>query len=174
MKMKMKSIKLFSLWQLIIFLTLFVSKDFFINFEVAFLSSVLILQGSMYSYSKLVKQRLESGAFNDEDALKKIDDPYDLYDEDQEEIVDDENFDLKAYIKEEKKRIKKGGALKSTLKTSPALVSIFRLVPYLFLVIGFLSLNNHHILLLKPYLSGLGVGIIAGYFIGKSIFSNKK
>lgn len=130
---------------------------------------MFILQGSMYSYSKLVKKRVESKAYEDVDALNKIDDPYDLYD-DEEEIVEDENFDLKEYIKEEKKRLKNRSAIKSTLSTSPALVSIFRIVPYLVLILGFIGLKNNQLLELVPYLSGLGVGVIAGFFIGKALF----
>lgn len=124
----------------------------------------------MYSYSRLVKKRVESKAYEDEDALKKIDDPYDLYD-DEEDIVDDENFDLKEYIKEEKRRLKGKGTIKSTVSTSPALISIFRIVPYIFLVLGFIGLKNNQLLELVPYLSGLGVGVVAGYFIGKGIFT---
>ena len=167
----MTSIKIFLFCQLIILGTLFFGKDFFVNFEVAFLTSILILQGSMYSYSKLVKQRVASGAFHDEDDLKKIDDPYDLYNEDHEEVIDDENFDLKEYIKEEKKQIKSKGAIKNSLSASPAMVSLFRIIPYVFLVFGFIGLKNNHLLQLLPYLSGLGVGIISGYFVGKSIFT---
>ena len=169
--MKMKSIKLFLIIQTIVFGTLIVSQEFFINFEIAFLSALLILQGSMYSYNKLVQQRVESGAYENEDELKKIDDPYDLYDEDKEEVLDDEDFNLKEYIKEEKKRIKSKGVVKNTLSTSPAMVSVFRIIPYLFLVLGFIGLKNNQILQLFPYLSGLGVGIISGYFVGKTLFT---
>lgn len=122
----------------------------------------------MYSYSKLIKKRVESKAYEDKDALKKIDDPYDLYD-DEEEIVEDENFDLKEYIKEEKKRLKSKGTLKSTVSSSPALVSAFRIVPYIVLILGFIGLKNNHLLELVPFLSGLGVGVIAGFFIGKAL-----
>ena len=157
----MKSIKLFLFFQLLVLLTLAISKEFFLNFEVAFLTSIIVLQGSMYSYSRLVKKRVESESYEEEDALKKVDDPYDLYDDEEkkEEIIEDE-----------KKRIKSRGAIKSTVSSSPALVSLFRIVPYIFLILGFIGLKNNQLLELVPYLSGLGVGVIAGFFLGKEFF----
>ena len=166
------SIKIFFYFQLPVLLFLLFSKHFFINFEVAFVSSVLVLLGSMYSYSRLVSKRLEAEMVHDE-TLEKIEDPYDLYEEIEDPLeTSNEEQDLKTVIKEERARLK---ASKNTLgnmkKTSPALVSVFRLVPYLFLVLGFIALNNNHILDLLPYLMGLTYGIFAGYKTGKNLFN---
>lgn len=162
-----KTISLIALFQMGVILTSLYSYPFFINFEVAFISALLILLGSMYSYAKLVHKRLDSGMYdlNENDDIDKIDDPYDLYSAD----VQTPPEDVKTMIKEEKARLKVN-TMKNVKTASPALVSMFRLVPYIFLVLGFIGLKNNEFLLLLPYLTGLGFGIIAGFFIGKMSF----
>jgi len=167
-----KTISLIALLQMSVLLLSFYSVDFFINFEVALISSVLIMFGSMYSYSKLVQKRLDSGMYDmsDSDDIDKLDDPYDLY----SEAVEDETppEDVKSMIKEEKARLKVN-TVKNFKTASPALISVFRLLPYLFLVMGFMALNNNEMLLLVPYLTGLGFGVVVGLFIGKLFFIPK-
>ncbi len=157
------AIKIFLIMQAVILLLLIFSFQTYINFEIAFLSSLSIILGSMYSYSNLINKRVHSGETPlSEDLIESIDDPYDLY---SQEIVYDEDMELKDIIKEEKKRIK-GNTVKNFKVGSGALVSWYRIVPYIFLIIGFIGLNNNQLLSLLPYLSGLGVGIISGYFTG--------
>ena len=50
-------------------------------------------------------------------------------------------------------------------------VSAFRLVPYMFLVLGFIALNNNLLLEIWIYLPSLLVGIIAGSVVSKDITS---
>lgn len=169
-----KAIKQIALLQALLLVLWPISFGLFINIEIAFFSSFFILLGSMYSYSKLVRKRVESYEGRDEkDLVEKIDDPYDLYDDDEpkEEINPDE-VDLKELIKEEKKRIKATGAAKNVKKTAPAMVSIYRLIPYAFLVLGFIGLKNNGLLELWPYLAGVGLGVLAGLFVGKELFKN--
>ncbi len=169
-----KAIKQIAVLQALLLLLWPISFELFINIEIAFFSSFFILLGSMYSYSKLVKKRVESYEGRDEnDLVEKIDDPYDLYDDESEPKaeIDPEEVDLKAFIKEEKKRIKASGAAKNMKKTAPAMVSLYRLVPYGFLVLGFIGLKNNQLLELWPYLIGLGLGILAGLLIGKRLFT---
>lgn len=145
------------------------SFEFFINFEIAWLSAFLIMLGSMYSYHSLVKKRVETYEANMElDVIDKIDDPYDLYSED---TPPDDEADIKEVIKEEKARLKANKV--NGIKTgAPATLSFFRLLPYMVLVIGFIGLKNNALLMLLPYLVGLGVGIISALFMGK-IFINR-
>ncbi len=157
------AIRIFLIMQAIILLLLLSSFQAYINFEIAFLSSLSIILGSMYSYSNLINKSVHSGETPlSEDLIESIDDPYDLY---SEEIAYDENMKLKEIIKQEKKRIK-GNSIKNLKVGSGALVSWYRIVPYIFLIIGFIGLNNNQFLSLLPYLSGLGVGIVGGYFTG--------
>ena len=169
-----KAIKHIAVLQALLLVLWPISFELFINIEIAFFSSFFILLGSMYSYAQLVKKRVEGYEGRDEkDLVEKIDDPYDLYDDEnvpKEEINPDE-VDLKAFIKEEKKRIRASGAAKNMKKTAPAMVSLYRLVPYGFLVLGFIGLKNNGFLELWPYLIGLGLGILAGLLVGKNVFT---
>jgi hypothetical protein len=134
---------------------------------------VLILLGSTYSYKRLVENRVASeDRPDDTDLVDKLDDPFDLYSEEiSSEPMDAEDLDLKTVVQEEKKRLKENKqTLKNTAKSTPALVSIFRVVPYLFLVLGFIGLNNNGLLSLVPFLVGLGVGVVVGLFMGRALF----
>jgi len=168
-----KTIKLFLVAEALIFGLWLYSYAFFINFQVAFLASVLILLGSTYSYKRLVDRRVASEERPDDtDLIEKIDDPFDLYSEEiTTKALNEEELDLKTVVKEEKARLKgQKNTIKNTAKSTPALVSIFRVVPYLVLVLGFIGLKNNGLLALTPFLTGLGVGIIVGFFMGKGLF----
>ena len=165
-----KAIKILALFQGALLLLWLVSFELFINAEVAFFSAFFIMMGSMYSYSRLVNKRLAAGEGGNDEMLEKIDDPYDLYDEGPiAEQPSPEDVDIKAVIKEEKKRLKANTG-KNVKTTAPAMVSLFRLVPYIFLVLGFIGLKNNDLLALWPYLIALGVGVVAGLMTGKSLF----
>ncbi len=162
-------IKPFAVAQAVVLLTLFVSSAAFANAETAFLSAFFILIGSMYSYSRLVRRNLENDTpIHHDDIVDKIDDPYDLYGE--EELPEEERS-LKEVIKEEKAKLKaNGAAVKKVAKSSPALVSLYRLIPYGFLVLGFIGLKNNQMFLPIYYLPGLAAGIVTGYLSGKAAF----
>ena len=163
-----KNIKIFLSAELLIVATNFISYSFFLNAQVAFLSSFLILLGSMYSYKNLVEIRAENEVFVDyeRDELDKLDDPHGLY---EEQTIQE----LQAVVAEEKKQTKTSN-LKNIKTTSRATVSLFRILPYLFLVAGFIGLKNNHHLELLPYLLFLSLGLLVGYLIGKSIFLPKQ
>ncbi len=99
------------------------------------------------------------------DIIDTMDDPYDLYEEEKENEV----HDIKALIQEEKVR-QKNEVVKNTLKNGSAWVSVYRLLPYAFLILGFLGLQNNHSLILLPYFVGLGVGVIGGYLLAREWF----
>ncbi len=170
MTMRTINIKALVIAQIFIFSLWLYSFEFFINFEVAWLSAFLIMLGSMYSYQKLVSKRLADYEANiDLDVIDKIDDPYDLYSENS--IDEEENEkDIREVVKEEKARLK-ANKINGIKAGAPATVSIFRLLPYLFLGLGFIGLKNNELLLLTPYLIGIGVGIISAFLAGKAFFS---
>ena len=172
-----RTIKLFIFSEIAIFALWLYSYTFFLNFQIAFLASVLILLGSTYSYKRLVDRRVASeDRPDDTDLIDKIDDPFDLYSEEiSSEAMEVEEVDLKTVVKEEKKRLKENRqTIKNTAKSTPALVSIFRVVPYLFLVLGFIGLNNNGLLSLTPFLTGLGFGVVAGLFMGRALFISEE
>ena len=137
-----------------------------ISFFVAMLSSMLIVAGSLYAYRNMIQSRIETSEVDDfKDAIDEMDDPYDLYEEERESEI----TDIKAMIKEEKAR-QKGNVLKNTTQNVSAMVSIYRLLPYGFLIIGFIALKNSNTLAILPYLIGLAAGIPIGYFVAKKLF----
>ena len=169
----LRTIKLFALSELAVLALWFYSFEFFLNFQIAFLASVIIMLGSLYSYKRLVDRRVASeDRPDDTDLVDKLDDPFDLYSEEiKSEALVDEEVDLKTVVKEERTRLKsQKNTMKNTAKSAPALVSIFRVVPYLFLVLGFIGLKNNALLSLTPFLIGLGVGIVVGLYVGRGIF----
>ena len=164
-----RSINIFLILELIIASSYLFSPTVFANIEVAFLSAFFIIVGSSYSYKKMVKYQVESGNYEQKrDLLDEIDDKFDLYDEDKKESLEPENVDLKEIVKEERAKIKtfsmdgisygiRGGA------------SLFRLFPYLFLVLGFMALKNNNALELIYYMPSLFVGIVSGSIISKDL-----
>ncbi len=171
-----KTIKIFLAVQLAILLLWLYSFTVFINFELAFISSVLILLGSTYSYKRLVDSRVASeDRPDDTDVIEKLDDPYDLYSEEiVNEVKEGEAVDLKEVVKEERARLKANkNTIKNTAKSAPALISIFRVVPYVILVLSFIGLKNNGLLNLPPFLIGLGVGIVVGFFMGRALFAQE-
>ena len=164
-KIKKTVLFLIGLHLIISFLWL-ISKAVFVSFEVALLSGTIITMGSLYAYRNMIQSRVENSEIDDfKDAIDEMDDPYDLYEEERESEI----TDIKQMIKEEKAR-QKQHIVKNTIKNGGAWVSLYRLLPYAFLILGFLGLQNNHTLELLPYMVGLGTGSIVGYFISKEWF----
>ncbi|PNV83549.1 MAG: hypothetical protein C0627_05580 [Sulfurimonas sp.] len=102
------------------------------------------------------------------DILDEIEDPYELYEDFEIDNRPSDELDIKAIVKEEKKKIKILN-IKDIKKGSKAGVSLFRLIPYLFLILGFIALKNNALLDISVYLPSLLVGIVAGYFFAKEL-----
>lgn len=136
------------------------------SFLVAMLSSMLIVTGSLYSYRNMIQSRVENSEIDDfKDVIDEMDDPYDLYEEERESEI----TDIKQVIKEEKAR-QKSNIIENTTKNASAMVSLYRLLPYAFLILGFIGLENSRSLEILPYLVGLAVGMPMGYLIAKKLF----
>ncbi len=136
------------------------------SFIVALFSSMLIVLGSLYAYRNMIQSRVGDVDVSDtKDAIDMMDDPYDLYEEEREQEI----TDIKTMIKEEKAR-QKGNILKNTTQNASAMVSIYRLLPYGFLIIGFIALKNSDSLSILPYLIGLAAGLPLGYLLAKKLF----
>ena len=136
----------------ILLIYLFAGEHWLMNSQIAFISSSFVMLGSMLSYKSMVKGRLNVGAIPDDerDTLDKLEDPYDLYDEN---IKNDAEKTLVEVVKEERANLKKGrrGVLETT-KDAKASFSFYRLGAYALLIFGFFYLNSNGILLLTPYL----------------------
>jgi len=164
-----ESIKLFVVVELFIIVSYFYSSTLFINVQVAFLSAFFIILGSSFAYKKTVKSQLDSGEHEDtQDHLQKIEDPHELFEEEQINEAAVEELDLKAIVKEEKAKIKTF-SLSSMKHGAKGSVSFFRLIPYLLLILGFIALENNEILELKYYLPSLLLGIVVGSTLSKRL-----
>jgi len=165
-----KAISLILGVELFILFFYFYSFSYFINIELAYLSALLIILGSMYAYKKMVLTQVKSGEYEEpRDVLDKIEDPYELYEEQPINDAPLESLDIKAIVKEEKKKIKIVD-FNSMKKGSKASVSLFRLLPYAFLILGFIGLKNNGYLDLTLYLPSLLIGIVIGSLSGKELF----
>lgn len=164
-----KTIKSIGVVELLILSTTLISFEFFINLQVAFLSSFFIIAGSAYAYKKMINTGVALENIDEKkDILDEIEDPYELYDETPINETPADELDLKAIVIEEKKKIKILN-LKEIKKGSKAGISLYRLVPYLFLILGFIALKNNELLDISIYLPSLLIGIIAGYFVSKDL-----
>jgi len=167
----MKSIKILIISELIILITYFVSFSFFINLQIAFLSSLFVILGSSFAYRKMVANQVDSKMVEEKrDLLDEIEDPHELYDDEPINDAPVEELDLKEIVKEERAKIKTF-SVKSMKHGARGSVSAFRLVPYVFLVLGFIALKNNELLDIAVYLPSLLAGIVVGSITSKDIFS---
>ncbi|MCD6433911.1 MAG: hypothetical protein J7L21_07700 [Sulfurimonas sp.] len=119
----------------------------------------------------MVNNQVDSKMIEDKrDILDTIEDPHELYDDESINEAPVEELDLKAIVKEEKAKIKTL-SVKSMKHGVRGSVSAFRLVPYVFLVLGFIALKNNELLDIAVYLPSLLVGIVVGSISGRGLFS---
>ena len=159
-----KLIKLFFIidFGVIIFTLLESNFIWFINTQFAFFSSLFITFASYLSYKNFIDKNVQNLTidtnYQERDTIDKIEDPYDLYDEDQDqqEIEQKEisKEEFAKVIQEEKQNLKKD-TLKNTFRGLRAYSSIYRIIGYTSLVVGFLYLNNHQLFHTISYLFGL-------------------
>ena len=169
-----KVIKLFLLIQVLIASAYLISFEMYINIEIAFLSSFFIILGSTYAYRTMVSTQVQADIVNEErDLLDSIEDPHELYDDYEINEAPAEELDLKEIVKEERKKIKILN-LKDIKKGSRAGFSPYRLVPYIFLILSFIALENNHILNIMIYLPSLLIGIIAAHLLTRDIIKTSK
>ena len=169
--MVIKAIKLIAITQILVIATYFISFSFYINTQVAFLSSLFVILGSSFAYKRMVNNQVESKAVEEKrDILDEIEDPHELYDDEPINNAPVEELDLKAIVQEERKKIETFSfqSIKQGVKGG---TSLFRLVPYLFLVLGFIALKNNELLDIAVYLPSLLVGIVVGSVSSKELFS---
>jgi len=131
-----------------------------INTQVAFISSLFISIATFLSYRRNVGKRLENIDYDaelstDRDKIDEIDDPYNLYDD--QEINEQKEFsasEIKEILKEEKSKVKRN-SFKNTIYSASSFISIYRAVGYIILIFGFFILNNNEILHVMSYMVGL-------------------
>ncbi|HIP02362.1 MAG TPA: hypothetical protein EYG75_02490 [Campylobacterales bacterium] len=119
----------------------------------------------------MVHNKVNTNQYEDErDLLDKIDDPYELYDNKESNQAPAQELDFKQIVKEEKAKIKTF-SLKNAKYGLRGSSSMIRIIPYLFLILGFIALKNNGLLELTYYLPSLLIGIVTGAIISKEIFA---
>jgi len=131
---------------ILIFCLLSGNRIWLINSQIGFISSSLIMFASIISYRNMVQARVDMGMVvvdDNRDTLDKIEDPFDLYSED----------DISKEMNEKKNR----RSIWQTTKDSKAALSFYRLGAYGILIFGFFYLNNNELLAIGSYLFALAV-----------------
>jgi len=143
---------------LVVILYFFKGDVWVINAQIAFFSSSFIMFASMLSYRQMVERGVKAGALltSERDTLDKLEDPYDLYDENHQ--VENQEKSLKEVVVEARQNLKKNRrSLWQTTKDAKASLSFYRLAAYGILILGFFYLNSHQLLVLLPYLTFLSL-----------------
>ncbi|HHH20213.1 MAG TPA: hypothetical protein ENK86_06870 [Campylobacterales bacterium] len=134
-------------------------RQWFINSQIAFWTSSLVMLASIISYRNMVQNRLEKGmvpAEDNRDTIDKIEDPYDVFGE--EAKPTDEDKPMKEIVQEEKARLKRNKrSIWQVTRDSKAALSIYRMGAYGLLIMGFFYLNNENNLHIPSYLSALAI-----------------
>ncbi|SFV68074.1 hypothetical protein MNB_SV-3-1254 [hydrothermal vent metagenome] len=142
------------------------------NTQIGFLSASLVMLASMKSYKKMVDARVENNIItidDTRDTIDKLEDVHDLY---SEEIVAEENIDIRDAIKDEKARMKKNRrSLGETLRDTKAALSLNRIGAYVVLILGFFYLNRHGYLMTPAYILALSIPMLVVVFV---LLSNKE
>ena len=128
-----------------------------INTQIAFLSSAAITVGSFLGYQRNIKSRVfkENQKYNEQDSIDKIEDPFDLYSED--EINEEKELseqEIKEIIKEEKSKVKQK-SFKNMFLSFGGFSSFYRIAGYVMLIAGFFYLVNNKLFDTYAYLFGL-------------------
>ena len=165
--MNFNTVKILFIVDFIVILTCVIFGQFqwLLNTQLAFVSSLLVTMGSYYGYKKNVEARVEDHINDDDnyDELDKMDDKYDLYSPEVENIEKEEEY-TKEEIKEAMKPIKQNyfANFKSGFS---GMASLYRLSGYVFLIICFFFLNNNGYLHIWSYMFGFLIVPIASLIL---------
>jgi len=120
--------------------------NFFINSQVAFLSALAIVVLSFVSYLRNINKQISALSEKLDttgDILDEIDDPYNLYEDDEKD--------------EQKTSQKVKLTMKNLSQSKGAALSLFRILGYALLVAGFFMLVKYKIFSILPYILGISI-----------------
>jgi hypothetical protein len=136
---------------------IFFDMKVFYNTQIGFITASLVMIASIESHRRMVNARVRHNIVtmdDSKDVIDKLEDPYDLYSED--EVVEEKS--LAETVKEEKKKHKANRrSVYQTIKDTKAALSFYRLGAYALLILGFLYLNRHGLLHIPSYIISLGL-----------------
>lgn len=156
----------------LIILSLVMGGLWLINTQVAFICSMIVIFASFASYKGMIEKKLENGDIGeDRDLLDKIDDKYELFDEDEKEL--DSQISKDEFVKIYKAERKKSSGVKQSFlnlfKSGRGIFNPFRLGAYVLLCLSMLFLIKQELFSALPFLVGIGAvpisSIVLGFFI---------
>jgi len=125
--------------------------------QIGYITATLVMIASIMSHRRMVNARVKHNIVtmdDSKDVIDKLEDPYDLYSDD--EVVEEKS--LAQTVKEEKKKLKENRrSVYQTIKDTKAALSFYRLGAYALLVLGFLYLNRHGLLQIPSYILSVGI-----------------
>jgi hypothetical protein len=143
---------------IILFCLLSGNREWLFNTQIGFISSSLVMIGSIVAYRKMIESRVDAGlviAEDNRDTLEKIEDPFDLYSEDE---PTEDNKSMREVVAKERENLKKNRrSIWQVTKDSKAALSFYRLGAYGLLILGFFYLNNNKILDIGAYLFAMAL-----------------
>ncbi len=143
-----------------ILVSLFLGGYWLLNTQVAFVCSMLITMASFYAYKRSIDKRVLSSSGEEyRDETDELEDPYSLFDEDEQES---------------KKKSK--GVFKYTIKGFASgiggAINPMRILAYALLIFAFIYLNNHKIF--NPFAFFIGLSIVPIMSAGLSFTKSKQ
>jgi len=158
--MTIKSLKILILIDLIVIVFCVVLGEllWLLNTQIAFISSLVVTYASYFAYKKNILSRVENHVNEDDDydEIDKMDDKFDLYSPDtpKEELKEELTKEqIKEEIEKSKKTLKKNN-IRNFIGGLSGMASIYRILGYIVLVIGFFFLNNNGYLHIFSYILG--------------------
>jgi len=143
-------------------LALWQGANWVINTQIAFVTSAMVMVASLQAHARMVRRRIEAGEIptgTDRDTIDTLEDPFDLYGEEEEGIVEPD--DIRATIRSEKQRLaQQRRTPMEAIRDARASLSPMRMIAYALLLGGFFALTNRHLFDPIPYLIGMTVPIV--------------
>ncbi len=169
-KMKNKALKIFFIidFGVILFCMLSGHSDWLINTQIAFFSSLMVTIGSYLGYQQNIKARAKDHLNEDDnyDELDKMDDKYDLYSPEIEQIEIKDATPQE--IKEAMKPVKQNHMANFKAGFS-GMSSLYRIFGYIGLIVGFFYLKNNEILHVYSYVFGFIIVPISALVLSFSL-----
>lgn len=140
---------------IVLFCYLAGERDWFLNSQVAYLSSLMVVLASIYSYAQMVKAGVENEIIttSNEELLEKIEDPHALYDNGHSELVSESNNEIQKLVQDDEEDTKISTI--EAMKKNKAYVSFYRIGAYAILVLGLFYLQSIKIFHMPSYMLGL-------------------
>ena len=125
------------------------------SFQIASIGSLVVVLGTFLRYKKEIQKNSSQNSYDNE-LLQKVEDPYFVFEEEEEEI------DPKEFLLHQKQKIKRF-SFGSFLLGAKLFFTPFRFVGYLILIVGFLWLKSNSFLDLFGYLMGVSLLLISAF-----------